>query len=90
MSSPAINHPSHYNSHPSGVECITIAQHHTFNVGNAIKYLWRAGLKPVDGEIGAEAAIQDLRKAVFYLNAEVERISQDAKNAATATPSSSS
>lgn len=47
-----VNHPSHYNSHPSGVECITITEHMTFNVGNAVKYLWRAGLKdrpaPID------------------------------------------
>lgn len=39
-----INHPAHYNSHPSGVECITVVEHLTFNVGNAVKYLWRAGL----------------------------------------------
>ena len=40
-----INHPPHYTQHPSGVECITITEHYNFNVGNAIKYLWRAGLK---------------------------------------------
>ena len=38
-----INHPSHYNKHPSGVECIDIIRHHSHNVGAAIKYLWRAG-----------------------------------------------
>jgi hypothetical protein len=40
-----VNHPPHYNDHPSGVECIAIVEHFTFNVGNAVKYLWRAGLK---------------------------------------------
>ena len=40
----SVNHPSHYNSHPSGIECIEIARHHNFNIGNTIKYLWRAGL----------------------------------------------
>ena len=40
-----VNHPAHYTSDPSGVECIQITRHRNFNVGNAIKYLWRAGLK---------------------------------------------
>ena len=40
-----VNHPPHYTSHPSGVECITITEHFGFNVGNAIKYLWRADEK---------------------------------------------
>ena len=38
----SVNHPAHYNSHPSGIECIEIARHHNFNIGNTIKYLWRA------------------------------------------------
>ena len=40
-----VNHPEHYTSHPSGIECIEIARHYPFSIGNAIKYLWRAGLK---------------------------------------------
>ena len=40
-----VNHPSHYCSHPSGVECITIVRHYDFNIGSAMKYLWRHGLK---------------------------------------------
>ena len=32
----AVNHPKHYNGHPSGVECITVVEHLTFNVGNAV------------------------------------------------------
>ena len=63
-----INHPKHYNSHPSGIECITIIRHHTFNVGCIIKYLWRAGLK------GGETDLDDLKKARFYLNDEIKRI----------------
>lgn len=63
-----VNHPAHYNSHPSGVECIEIVRHMTFNVGSAFKYCWRAGLKP-----GADT-IEDLRKAVFYLNDEIKRL----------------
>ena len=62
-----VNHPPHYGSHPSGVECITIVEHMNFNVGNVIKYVWRAGLKP-----GVDA-IEDLKKARWYLEREISR-----------------
>lgn len=64
----AVNHPSHYISDPSGIECIQITRHRNFNIGNAIKYLWRAGLK--DGN----SDIQDLQKAVWYIQDEIKRI----------------
>lgn len=63
-----INHPTHYTQHPSGIECIAIAEHMGFNIGNAIKYLWRAGLKdqtPTD---------DDLRKAIWYIERERARL----------------
>jgi len=60
-----VNHPTHYTSHPSGVECITVTRHMSFNLGNAVKYIWRADLK--------DDAILDLQKAVFYLNDEIKR-----------------
>ncbi len=69
MESDVVNHPSHYTSDPSGVECITITRHRSFNVGNAFKYLWRAGLKDDAKQV------EDLRKAVFYINDEIERLS---------------
>ena len=59
----AVNHPSHYTNHPSGVECIQITEHMNFCLGNAIKYIWRADLK--------QDAIQDLEKAVFYIQREI-------------------
>lgn len=62
-----VNHPPHYSAHPSGVECITITEHMNFCIGNAIKYLWRAGLK--DGT----DMILDLQKAVWYINREIGR-----------------
>lgn len=40
-----INHPAHYTEHASGIECIEVTEHFNFNCGNAIKYIWRAGLK---------------------------------------------
>lgn len=69
-----VNHPSHYTSDPSGVECITITRHRNFNIGNAIKYLWRAGLKK-DAELNDTTKnIEDLRKAVFYIEDEIKRL----------------
>lgn len=57
MTNDAVNHPSHYTSHPSNIECIQVTEHLNFCIGNAIKYLWRAGLK--DGN----SDIQDLKKS---------------------------
>jgi len=61
-----VNHPAHYTDHPSGIECIRVAEHHNFCIGNAIKYLWRAGRK---GD-----AVQDLRKAIWYIEREILRL----------------
>ena len=66
-----VDHPAHYNSHPAGVEAIAICEAFSFNLGNAIKYAWRAGLKP-----GADT-LTDLRKARFYLNREIARLDPD-------------
>lgn len=68
-----VNHPKHYTSHPSGVECIDVVEHYGFNVGNAINYLWRAGLK---GD-----AIEDLSKARWYLDREIAKRTKESKNA---------
>lgn len=59
-----INKPKHYLSHPSGIECIQITEHMSFNLGNAIKYLWRADEKG--------APIDDLKKAAWYINREIQ------------------
>ena len=65
VSGDPVTHPPHYTSHPSGVECLTITRHMNFNLGNAIKYIWRADLK--------RDAIEDLRKAAFYIADEIKR-----------------
>jgi hypothetical protein len=67
-----VNNPSHYTSDPSGVEAITITRHRSFNIGNAIKYLWRAGLKDAD------CHTQDLEKAIWYIRDEIERLNEEA------------
>ena len=71
-----VNHPAHYNSHPSGIECIEIARHHNFNVGNAIKYLWRAGLKSEEGMEDTDKQVEDLNKAIWYIKDEIKRITE--------------
>ena len=68
-----IDHPTHYNSHPSGVECIDIVEHFGFSVGSVIKYLWRAGLKVQPEDLTKEALIRDHEKALWYLEREVAR-----------------
>lgn len=68
-----VNHPKYYQD-PSGVECITIVRHRNFNVGNAIKYLWRAGLKTEEGLTDKDKQIEDLSKAIFYINDEINRL----------------
>ena len=64
MSNP-VTHPDHYRQRPSGIECIQITEHMGFNLGNAIKYIWRADLKG--------NAMQDLEKAAWYINREIGR-----------------
>lgn len=71
-----VNHPAHYNSHPSGIECIEIARHHNFNIGNTIKYLWRAGLKSEEGMEDTDKQVEDLNKAIWYLKDEIKRITE--------------
>lgn len=68
-----VHHPPHYNRVP-GIECIQVVRHFNFNVGNAIKYAWRAGHK---GD-----AVEDYRKAIWYLEDEIQRI-QAQKGTAT-------
>lgn len=65
-----VEHPKHYNLHPSGVECIAIVEHMNFNLGNAVKCIWRAGEKG--------ALVQDLKKACWYLNREIARVDRSA------------
>jgi Protein of unknwon function (DUF3310). len=61
-----VNHPQHFTSHPSGVECITITRYMNFNKGNAMKYIWRAGKKKDE--------IEDLKKAIWYLTDEIKKL----------------
>lgn len=62
MTTDNVDHPPHYTKHPSGVECIDIAELLSFNLGNALKYVWRAKHKGREEE--------DLKKALWYVRRE--------------------
>jgi hypothetical protein len=66
-----VNHPPHYTAHPSGIECITITRHMNFNIGNVIKYCWRAGSKG--------STVEDLKKAAWYLADEIKKLEGEKK-----------
>ena len=61
-----VNHPAHYTAHPSGVEYIQITEHMNFCLSNAVKYIWRAGLKT--------DRLEDLKKARWYLDREIANL----------------
>ena len=63
-----VNNPKHYTSDPSGIECIDISENWSFCLGSALKYIWRSGKKD------AEAEIQNLEKAIWYINDEIKRL----------------
>jgi hypothetical protein len=61
--------PSHYRKHPSGIECIEITRHMSFNLGNAFKYIWRMNDKGQD-------PVEELKKAQWYIDDEIKRLSE--------------
>lgn len=63
--------PKHYNSHPSGVECIEITEHMNFCLGNAMKYLWRSDHKN---------GLEDLKKSIWYIQREISRREKEQNN----------
>jgi len=67
MRNDPVNHPAHYTSHPSGVECIQITRHMSFSLGNAVKYSWRNKIKHAD-------PLLDLRKACFYIQDAINNV----------------
>ena len=82
MNNDPVNHPKHYTSHPSGIECIDVTRHMGFNLGNAVKYIWRADLKA--------NAIEDLEKAQWYIADEIKRRKKsDGKETNREAPTSS-
>ena len=81
-----VSHPSHYTwlKDKCGIEVIDITRHLDFDLGNAIKYILRAGRKPIINENLSDdflrAAIQDLKKALFYINDKIDMLENEYKN----------
>lgn len=77
-----VNHPTHYTwlKETCGIEVIDIVRHMNFNLGNVIKYVLRAGHKEEKGLTSKEKQIEDLKKAVFYLNDEIKKLENDISN----------
>lgn len=73
-----VEYPKHYNSHPSGVECVQITEHMNFCVGNAVKYLWRAEEKG--------NTVEDLMKARWYIDREIKRRELEAERTLAGEP----
>ena len=66
----AVQAPSHYTKHPSGVECKDIIKHYPMFVGSAMKYLWRAGLK------NSAYTIQDFEKAKECIQIHIDMLKE--------------
>ena len=81
-----VSHPSHYTwlKDKCGIEVIDITRHLDFDLGNAIKYILRAGRKPIINENLSDdflrAAIQDLKKALFYINDKIDVLENEYKS----------
>ena len=71
-----VNHPSHYTwlKDLCGIEVIDITRHMDFNLGNSIKYILRSGHKKEEGYTDKQKTIEDLKKAVWYLNDEISTL----------------
>ena len=76
-----VSHPSHYCwlKELCGIEVIDITRHLDFDLGNAVKYILRAGRKSEEGYSETDKTIEDLQKAIFYLNDEIELIKKTKK-----------
>ena len=86
----AVNHPAHYNTKnpviyiPENthercipIECIDVIRNMPTWKGNAIKYLWRAGLK-LNGSLDPIAReIEDLNKAIWYIKDRISALEKD-------------
>lgn len=82
MSNDRVSHPKHYTwlKDKCGVEVIDITRHMDFCLGNAVKYLLRAGHKTEQGYTDREKEVEDLRKSIFYINDRINQLTKDIDN----------
>lgn len=73
-----VDHPSHYTwlKETCGIEVIDIARHLDFDKGNAIKYILRSGYKEEKGYSSIQKEIEDLQKAIWYLNDKIKQLKE--------------
>ena len=74
-----VSHPSHYTwlKELCGIEVIDITRHLDFDMGNALKYLLRAGKKSEEGYSNKEKEIEDLKKAIFYIQDKIKMLEEE-------------
>ena len=74
-----VNHPSHYSwlKDKCGIEVIDVTRHLDFDLGNAVKYILRAGKKKDSSLNDKEKTIEDLKKAVWYINDKIKMLEKD-------------
>ena len=74
-----VNHPSHYTwlKDLCGVEVIDITRHMDFNLGNSIKYILRSGHKKEEGYTDKQKTIEDLKKAIWYIEDEIKMLEKE-------------
>ena len=82
MNNDKVNRPKHYTwlKDKCGVEVIDITRHMDFCLGNAVKYLLRAGHKTEQGYTDREKEVEDLRKSIFYINDKINQLTKDIDN----------
>ena len=74
-----VNHPSHYTwlKDKCGIEVIDITRHMDFDLGNVVKYVLRQGLKSEEGMSNTEKALEDLKKARWYLDDKIKMLEEE-------------
>lgn len=73
-----VNHPQHYLwlKELCGIEVIDIVRHLDFDKGNAIKYILRSGYKEEEGYTAIQKEIEDIEKAIWYLNDKLKTLKE--------------
>lgn len=71
-----VEHPNYYQL-PNGIECLDVVRYFDFNIGNVIKYCWRCGRKSEQGLTMKEKELEDLKKALVYLQDKINMLEHD-------------
>lgn len=73
-----VHHPVHYTwlKEKCGIEVIDITRHLDFDKGNAIKYILRSGYKEEEGYSSIQKEIEDIQKAIWYLNDKIKQLKE--------------